>query len=315
MAVPRPPQAPSQAGLAAPALLLVTGALLAVTIIVSRLAAAEGAPMLWFLTLVMGGAGLLLLAAAAAGGKAKGTWRPLLLYSLGAGAFQALATAMAYLSVAHVGAGYISLVFAFPLLLTYLLALVVGMERIATLRALGVGVALAGGLLLAAAKFDGLSGSGDAFAWVLTATAIPVVIAGGNLYRTRFWPEGAQPLLLAALMLLMAGVLAAPFAILSEGAGAVFTLWDNTTLLGLTGTNIAVFALQFVAYFRLQQTAGPVYLSQIGSVGAAVGAPVAVLFLGETLPQGFALALLLIVAGAVLFQFQAWPKRLPRVRA
>lgn len=82
----------------------------------------------------------------------------------------------------------------------------------------------------------------------------------------------------------------------------VARLWDQRLLLSLTALNILAFALQFVAHFRLQYTAGPVYLSQIGSVAAAVGTPVAVLFLGETLLEGFAVALLLIVGGALLFQ-------------
>lgn len=297
----------SGSSLTAPALLLATGSLLAVTIVFSQLAAARGAPMLWFLVLVMGGAGLLLLAVAAVLGQARGSWRHLLAYSLGAGAFQALAMAMAYLSVAHVGAGYISLVFAFPLLLTYLFALALGMERFAAMRALGVTVALVGGLLLALSKFDGLAANGEAVGWVLVATAVPVIIAGGNLYRTRFWPKGAPPLLLAALMLLMAGALTLPFAVWGDGAVAAVRIWDSAELLGLTIVNIAAFALQFVVYFRLQYVAGPVYLSQIGSVAAAIGAPVAVFFLGETLPQGFGWALLLIVAGAVLFQVRARP--------
>ena len=302
-----PPKAGSAArtpavGITAPALLLITGSLLAVTIILSRLAADAGAPMLWFLTSVMGSAGLLLMGAAAVAGQAKGNWRRLLLYSLGAGAFQALPSAMAYLSVAHVGAGYISLAFAFPLLVTYVLALAVGMERFASLRALGVTLALGGGLLLAISKFDGLSAEEGAVGWVLVASAIPLVLACGNLFRTRFWPEGAPPLLLAALMLLLAATLTVPFAVASEGLAGATRLWNHGLLLGLTGLNTAAFALQFVAYFRLQKTAGPVYLSQIGSVAAAVGTPVAVLFLGEILPEGFAVAILLIVGGAVLFQ-------------
>ncbi len=295
-------QASNRAGLEAPALLFVTGSLLAVTIIFSQLAATEGAPMLWFLSVVMGGAGLMLLTVTALTGQAKGDWNRRLIYSIGAGAFQALAMAMAYLSVAHVGVGYISLAFAFPLLVTYVLALTFGMERYFFLRALGVIVALAGGLLIAVSKFGGLTGNGDAVGWVLVASVIPVIIAGGNLYRTRFWPDGAPPILLAALTLLLAALLIAPVAAWTEGGPAALGLLKNQSLLVLTCLNIAAFAMQFVAYFQLQHVAGPVYLSQIGLVGAAVGTPVAVLFLGETLPQGFVLALVLIVAGAALFQ-------------
>ena len=62
-------QASNRAGLEAPALLFVTGSLLAVTIILSQLAPTEGAPMLWFLSVVMGGAGLMLLTVTALTGQ------------------------------------------------------------------------------------------------------------------------------------------------------------------------------------------------------------------------------------------------------
>ncbi|MDJ0739994.1 MAG: EamA family transporter [Gammaproteobacteria bacterium] len=298
--------------LKAPALLLLTGSLLAFSIVVARVASDHGAPMLWFLTLAMGGAGLLLITLAAVSGEARGHWPRLLMFSIGAGAFQALPNAIGYLAVAHVGAGYLALAFAFPLLLTYLLALGLGLERFDPRRALGVGVALGGGMLLVAAKFDGLTDDNavgsETIGWVLAASAIPLVIAAGNLYRTQFWPRGARPRLLAALMLLLAAVLTAPFAAAIEGSDDLARLLGNDALVTLIAVNVAAFALQFVAYFALQKTAGPVYFSQIGSVAAAVGTPAAVLFLGESLPGNFALAAGLIVAGALLFQVKTGTK-------
>lgn len=299
-------------GLGAPALLLLTGTLLAFSIIVARVATDHGAPMLWFLTLAMGGAGSLLLVLATLSGDARGHWPRLLAFSVGAGVFQAVPNAIGYLAVAHVGAGYLALAFAFPLLLTYVLALGFGLERFDPRRALGVSVALCGGMLLVVAKFDGLADGAvpdsELIGWVLAASAIPLIIAGGNLYRTRFWPEGAQPRLLAALMLLLAATLTAPFAVAVEGRQDLAQLLHSDALVTLVGINIAAFALQFVAYFELQRTAGPVYFSQIGSVAAAVGTPAAVLFLGESLPGNFAVAAVLIVVGAVLFQSKAGPR-------
>jgi drug/metabolite transporter (DMT)-like permease len=285
----------------APGLLFATGSLLGVSIILSRLAASGSAPMLWFLTITMIGSGAILAGVALSRRRAQGSLRTLLLYGLGAGAFQAVPQAMAYLSVGHVGAGYVSIAFAFPLLVTYVLALVFRMEAFSVSRALGVAVALAGGLMLVLAKFDGLSE--DAAIWVLVVSAIPVVIAGGNLYRTRFWPVGAEPLPLAALMLLLGGLMLLPFAALTEGVSGVAALWRGPLIPLLTCASVAVFALRFVTYFKLQHVAGPVYLSQIGTVGAAVATPIAVLFLGEVLPENFAIAILLIVAGVALFEY------------
>lgn len=295
-------------GFEAPLLLLVNGALLAATVIISRFATGEGAPMLWFLTVVMAVAGLALLGMAVLTGRARTKGpehgRARLLYSLGAGGFQAVTMAMVYLSVAHVGVGYISIAFAFPLLLTYLLALFLGMEKLALLRAAGVVVSLAGGLLIAISKLGAVSGTGTTLGWVLVASAVPLVLAGGNIYRTRYWPKGTPSMLLAALMLLMAALLVAPVAAMTEGVGSLTILVESDFLLGLMGLNIAAFALKFVAYFQLQKVAGPVYLSQIGFVSAAVGTPIAVLFMGETFPPSYAVAVVLIFAGAMLFQAQ-----------
>lgn len=288
-------------GLVAPGLLLVTGSMLGVSVILSRLAATGGAPMLWFLSTVMIGSGLVLVVAVLSMGPPTGRPRSLLLYGLGAGAFQAVPQAMAYLSVAHVGAGYVSIAFAFPLLVTYVLALMFGMERLSLPRALGVAVALAGGLMLVLSKFGGLNG--EAAVWVLVASAIPVVIAFGNLYRTRFWPVGAQPLPLAALMLTLGGLMIVPFAAGTEGTLRVAVLLQNADLLVLISVSTAVFALRYVTYFKLQHVAGPVYLSQIGTVGAAVATPIAVLFMGEVLPPNFTLAVILIVIGVALFEY------------
>ncbi len=285
-----------------PVLLLITGGLLAVTVIVSQRAATEGAAMLWFLATVMAGSGLLLLAAAMASRQAKGNWQQLLIYSLGAGAFRAVPNAMVYLSIVHVGAGFVSVAFAFPLLLTYLMALLFRMERFAPLRALGVAVALCGGLFLVFSKVDAISAESGAVGWVILASLSPIIVSGGNLYRTRFWPPGAPPMLLAALMLIFAAFLVAFFAVWIDGGRGIPGLWENREVMLLTGINIVVFALQYIAFFQLQHVAGPVYLSQIGSVAAAIGIPIAVLFLGEVLPDGFGYALLLIGTGVALFQ-------------
>lgn len=217
----------------------------------------------------------------------------------------ALPNGIASLSVAHVGAGYLSLTFAFPLLMTYLMALAFGMDRWSLNRMAGVASALGGGLLLALSKLDqagGLGGGGGA-GWVLAASAIPAIIAAGNLYRTRFWPVGAQPILLAGLMLTLGGGLVALAAALRE-PGEAMRLWHDPALRGLTALNIGVFSVQYVAYFQLQRVAGPVYLSQIGSVAAVVGGAIAAL-MGERLPGAMPLAAVLFAAGLILFHRSA----------
>lgn len=282
------------AALAAPALLLATGSLLAVTVLLSRLAADRGADMLWFLVAVFGGAGLALAAAGIAAGRL-GRVRRLLPYAAGAGALAAAPSGMGYLAVGHVGAGYVSLAFAFPVLLTFLIALPLGLDRVSPARLMAVVAGLAGGVLLAAGKFAAAGGEGAG--WIVLASAMPLLLAAGNIYRTRYWPAGADPGALAALTLLAGAVAALPVAAAVEGRPH---LGPGVAALALAGA--AVFAGQYLLLFRLQRLAGPVYLSQIGTVAAVLGAGLAVAFLGERLPYGFAPAALMVALGLAAFQ-------------
>jgi drug/metabolite transporter (DMT)-like permease len=279
--------------LAAPALLLATGALLAMTVLISRLAADRGADMLWFLVAVFAGAGIALAGAEGLAGRLAGTAR-FAPYAAGAGALAAAPSAMGYLSVGHVGAGYVSLAFAFPALLTYLGALALGMDRPAPLKGMAVAAGLTGGAMLAAGKLAaGEAGAG----WIALATAMPAVLAAGNLYRSRFWPAGAEPGPLAALTLLCGAGAALPAAFAAEGLP---DLGDG--VLPLAAFGAAVFAAQYLLLFRLQRLAGPVYLSQIGSVAAVAGAGLAVAALGERLPEAFVPAAVLVGLGLAAFQ-------------
>ena len=281
------------------ALLLLVGSLLAVAVLLSKLAAVQDAPMLWYLTISMGGSGMVLLAAALLRGDARHVPASIVAYSLVAGALMALGSALGYLSVGRVGASYVAIAMAFPTLLTYLLSLAVGMDRLDLLRMIGVACGLAGGLWLALAK-GGAAASGDIPA-VLAACAMPFVLAVGNVFRTRYWPNGTTPLLLSGAMLVCGALLTAPFALWHEGIRIV-ALSTVPILSLISVVAIASFSFQYAAFFRLQQLAGPVYLSQIGSVAAIVGSFIAVITMGETLPNGFTPAAILIACGVVVFQ-------------
>ncbi|QYU66386.1 DMT family transporter [Leptolyngbya sp. 15MV] len=103
-------------------------------------------------------------------------------------------------------------------------------------------------------------------------------------------------------------VLTVPFALGREGA-AILALGSDQVLGVITAMAVGAFSIQYVAFFRLQRIAGPVYLSQIGSVAALFGTVVAVTLLGETIPGGALPAALLIVLGVALFQRPASRRR------
>ena len=282
--------------------LVTAGAALAVTILISRMASDAGAPMIWFLGAVLAGSGLAQLVLAQLLGQGQ-DMRPMLVFALGAGALLAGPTALGYLAVSHVGAGYISMTFAFPILLTWAMARLIGLESRDPRRALAVGLGLVGGLIIATSKLSQLPS--DATLWLLAATAMPVVIAGGNIFRSRYWPKGARPLTLSGLTLLMGGLACVPLAALLDGSPAA--LWGQGTLRHLLGVDIAVFVIQYIAFFQLQRLGGPVTLSLLGPVAALTGAAGALWIFAEPLPQGFLLAGLLVGTGVMLMLMRRRP--------
>ncbi len=286
-----------RAGLYALGCLLLVGTFLALSLVVAKLADSAGAPRLTFLMTAMAGAGIVLGTIGALQHRSMALNRRTLEYAAVAGALFAVPNALAFLAIRHVGAGFISLSFAFPILLTWLLAVWLSLERLRALRLLGVLLGLSGGLVLAAAK---AGGAGGAQGWVLLVLAMPLVIALGNIYRTLRWPDATAPVFLAALMMFGGAVTLLPFVLLLE-PGQSLALFTTGAALQLLLVEVAVFSVLYLFYFVLQKLAGPVYLSQIGTVAALVGTLIAVLALGEAPPPNLGLAALLVALGTVLF--------------
>jgi drug/metabolite transporter (DMT)-like permease len=71
----------------------------------------------------------------------------------------------------------------------------------------------------------------------------------------------------------------------------------------------------FALYFRLQQVGGPVFLSQIGYVGAAVGLVSGALLLGERYPLTTWLGALVVAAGIALVTYSQAAQDRARARA
>lgn len=286
-------------------LLATTGTLLAVAVLLSKLAAAHNAPMLTYLCMALGGSGIILTLMSRGQPRPAASATVLLVYSLGAGALMALGSALGYLAVDKVGAAFIAVALAFPPLLTWFLSLLTGLERFAVSRVAGLLISLAGGALLALGK--GLDVPDAEIGGVLLACAMPVVLAVGNVYRSFFWPNGTSARQLAGLMLLCGAALTLPFAVWQDGVGAALVLLQPR-LLPILSCAIISFVFQYLTFFRLQQIAGPVYLSQTGSVAAITGTPIAIVVLGESVPDGFAHAAALIIFGLAIFQLNKFRK-------
>ena len=284
-------------GLYALMCLLVVGSLLALSLVIGKLADDGGAPRLAFLMLAMAGAGIILLPLAILQSAPMHLNRRVLEYAAVSGLLLALPNALGFLAVRHVGAGFISLCFAFPILITWILSVVMRLETVYVLRLIGVVLGLAGGVLLASGNF---SASGETGGWTLLVLTMPVILSLGNIYRTLRWPDHASPVYLAALMMFGGALCLLPFVLLTE-PGHLSTLFDSSYLVTLLMLEVAVFSVLYFCFFILQKIAGPVYLSQIGTVAAISGIALGVFFLGESAPQNLVISGTLVMLGLLLF--------------
>jgi drug/metabolite transporter (DMT)-like permease len=276
-------------------LLFAIGTLLGLASNLVKLAGNAGwQPLAYLLWSLLGG-GLLLLLFAWQRGERPGMSAAQQRYYLASGLLSiAVPNALLFSSIGHVGAGFASMCLAFPPLITYLLALALRMEGLSRVRMLGICIGLVGTLVLALGKLH----SGDSPPlWVLAALCVPLFLALGNIYRARYWPQGASPLSLAPGMLLGGALLLMASALL----GVDFSpRLDSPMAVGLVLLQMLIFAGAYALFFILQDLAGTVFLSQIGSVAAIVGAAIAVGLLGEQGSLSMLLAALCIVGGVLL---------------
>lgn len=267
-----PPLWSSAAGL-----LLVTGALLGLTLPFGKLATAAGAPPLLWAFVISCGAGVVLLCALVARGRriAPSAHR-LRYFAIAAAVSYAVPNLLMFSAIPHLGAGYTGIMFTLSPIVTLVLSILLGVRRPNRLGMIGIVVGFCGAALVALTR--GEAGAPADLFWVAVGLLIPLSLAAGNIYRSYDWPPGTGPIELAAgshlaaAAMLLAGLLAV------DGGGAVATL---AAMPLLVAAQVASASAMFVFFFRLQQVGGPVYLSQIGYVAAAVGLFSGTVFLGE----------------------------------
>lgn len=280
------------------ALLLVgCGVFLGATLPLQKLAAAAGVPPASWVFVATLGASLLLLAATLAAGRPPPA-RHLTYYAVAALISFVVPNLLVFVVIPRIGAGLAGVMFALSPIATLAFASAVNRRRPDLAGVLGLLLGLAGALIIIAFRGGAGAGSDAGPGWVLVALLIPLFLASGNVYRSLKWPAGADPLALsAATNLTASAMLAAAVLASGEGASGLAAVAGVPLLIGgqvvLVGAMLALF-------FRLQQVGGPVYLSQIGYVAAAVGLVSGTFVLGERYPPATWLGALVVVAGVAL---------------
>ncbi|MCT7376861.1 DMT family transporter [Chelativorans salis] len=254
-------------------LLLVTGALLGATPPLGKLATEAGIPAMAWSFVISFGAGGVLLCVLLARRSSVGFAAPKLRYFIITAAISyAIPNIVMFSAIPHLGAGYTAIMFTLSPVITLGLSMLMGVRRPNLLGIAGISVGFVGAVMVATTR--GEVGQPAELSWVFIGLLIPVSLAAGNIYRTMDWPDASTPLELAAGSHLAAAAMLLLGIILVGDAGA-FKLLSGFQILVLA--QVAAASIMFAFFFRLQAVGGPVYLSQIGYVGAAVGLAAGVL--------------------------------------
>ena len=258
-------------------LLLVTGALLGLTLPFSKIATGAGVPpILWAFVISFGAGGVLLIVLLLRKHRFLLTGRKLRYFVIAAAISYAIPNLLMFSAIPHLGAGYTGIMFTLSPVITLVLSILLGVRRPNLLGVAGIVIGFAGALMVALTR--GEAGQPAALFWVIIGLLIPVSLAAGNIYRTFDWPENSGPIELAVGSHLAAAAMLLIGLLFLEGIG---TFGHLSSMPQLVLAQIASASAMFVFFFRLQAVGGPVYLSQIGYVGAAVGLISGTLVLGE----------------------------------
>jgi len=258
-------------------LLVVTGGLLGLTLPFGKLATAAGVPaMVWAFVISLGAGGVLLCSLLLRRQRIRLTPHKLRYFFITAAVSYAAPNLLMFSAIPHLGAGYTGIMFTLSPVITLVFSILLRVRRPNMLGIVGIAVGFVGAVMVAVTR--GEAGQPAEFFWVAMGLLIPVSLAAGNIYRTVDWPEGTGPIELAV------GSHLASAAILLTG---IMVLLGGSAFGPLAGVPLVVAAqvasasAMFVFFFRLQAVGGPVYLSQIGYVAAAVGLFAGTIFLGE----------------------------------
>ncbi|KRS12021.1 hypothetical protein XM53_13255 [Roseovarius atlanticus] len=285
-------------------LLLYTGALLGAGLPLGKLASGAGVPpLVWAMVISAGAAGVLIPVLVVQRRFVLPRGR-MLRYAAISGALSfAAVNALLFWVIPQVGAGYAGLMFALSPVATLAVTALAGLATPPRLGVIGIGVGLAGAALVALTR-GGTDGAG-ALGWAVLAFALPAILAIGNVYRTLDWPEGAHPAALAAWSHIFALMALATLQIALTGTVPLEPLH---AVPHLVLPQMLIAGLTFPAYFALQRAGGPVLLSQIGYVAAAVGLATGTVLLGEVYaPLTWAGAAVIAIGIALTIRAQLSP--------
>lgn len=251
-------------------LLLAVGLLLGLNFPLGKLARQAGVPSLVWAALISLGVGAV-LGVALLLGRRRVAWdaqhgRYFVVTAL---VSYALPNVLVLACIPRLGSGLTAMMFTLSPLLTALLSRLAGLRAPSALEYAGIAIGFVGALLVATAR--GEVGQPAGWGWVAMGGLIPVLLAVGNVYRTLDAPPQADVTWLSVGSHGVAALLLVAACLLTDMRDALAAL---ARVPGAVAVQVLAAVCMFPLFFRLQAVGGPVLLSQIGTVAAAVGVAV-----------------------------------------
>jgi drug/metabolite transporter (DMT)-like permease len=277
-------------------LLVITGALLGLALPFGKTATDAGVEGIVWAFVISAGAGSVLLCSLLLGGKPiRLSGHKLRYFTVTATVSYAIPNLLMFSAISHLGAGYTGIMFTLSPIITLVFSIMLGVRRPNLLGIVGIIIGFAGAVMVAATR--GEAGQPADPVWVVAGLLIPVSLAVGNIYRTWDWPGDTGPIELAVGSHLAAAVMLL-VAILVLRGGAAFAPLAAVPV--VVAAQVVSASTMFVFFFRLQAVGGPVYLSQIGYVAAAIGLFSGLIFLSEHYQWLTWVGAVVIAAGVVV---------------
>ena len=200
----------------------------------------------------------------------------------------------------HLPAGLLSTVVTTVPLMTYALAVGLGMEHFRGRKSLGLLVGFLGILLIVVP--DSSLPAPEQTGWVLLALLTPALYASSTILSARLRPDTTHSLLAAWGMLVSASLLSTPL-MLTTGTFHPLFAEPGIADWAMLG-QIGVSCVAYILYFEIIRRSGPVFVSQVGYVVNVFGLGWGYLIFAEQHSAWVWAAIMTVLLGVMLVNSQ-----------
>lgn len=226
--------------------------------------------------------------------------RALIFYSISGLLGVSFPASLIFFSARHLPAGLLAMAVTIVPILTYAIAMSIGVERFSKLRSLGLLIGFCGiGLVLiprSSLPDPSLT------SWMILAFAAAACYGAQNVYVARCTPAGMSSLALSAGTLLGGGVQLLPLFLLDNKFLAPWPPLDVTH--AAVGAMTVINAVGSWVFLRMIHSAGPVFTSQTAYCVTIFGMIWGMVLFGERHSLWIWAALGLLIAGVILVGFR-----------